>query len=559
MLSKRRVAVLLSGTVLGASLLAAAPAFADDAQLQQQINSLQAQLQQLQDQMAASRGLPAGLYNEAPAPGGPLAFKAPGFQSGITVSFAGSFIEAATAWRQHNEASSGASDPSFGSLPLQNSPNWAENEWRASAQQSRLAVKFSGDIDPSQHLQAYYEMDFLGAGVTANSRESNSYNLRVRQAFLSYDNYAAHFHMMAGQGWSLLTQDRVGMLPLYENTPLTIDAQYVAGFNWARQPQIRFVEDLNQVAWFGLSIESPQAAIGGHAPAAGTVISGSPYPFINAGQPCSASGLLDAATYCSNDVAPDFVEKVALDPGWGHYELFGLQRWMSDDIAPFPGGTAAAPSLPLAWSQRVTFGWDVGGSFLVPAIPKYLDLQGSVMYGDGGGRYGSSQLADVTYGPNGELRALPYFGAMVGAVGHPLEGLDIYAYAGHEQVQGQYFGSGTDGYGNPLEPETGCALAGVPGAGGATGTSFGSFATNFNSAFGTCTADVKSADELTVGFWDDAYKGPIGRVVWGIEYEYVRDTLFAGPSGAITATSEPNVGLHPDNNIVMTSIRYYPF
>ena len=40
----------------------------------------------------------------------------------------------------------------------------------------------TGDIDPAQHLAGYYETDWLGAGVTANSRESNSYNLRIRQA-----------------------------------------------------------------------------------------------------------------------------------------------------------------------------------------------------------------------------------------------------------------------------------------------------------------------------------------------------------------------------------------
>ena len=91
-------------------------------------------------------------------------------------------------WRQHNEVSSGASDPPFGTLPFHNSVLYFENENRYSAQQSRLAIKASGDIDPAQHLTAYWENDWLGAGVTANSRESNSYNLRMRQAWLFYDN-----------------------------------------------------------------------------------------------------------------------------------------------------------------------------------------------------------------------------------------------------------------------------------------------------------------------------------------------------------------------------------
>ena len=83
-------------------------------------------------------------------------------------------------------------------------------------------------------------------------------NLRIRQAFLEYDNDNYHFHVVGGQAWSLLTQNKVGMLPQTENTPLTIDAQYVAGFNWARQEQLRFVEDWDKTWWFGFSVEAPQ-------------------------------------------------------------------------------------------------------------------------------------------------------------------------------------------------------------------------------------------------------------------------------------------------------------
>ena len=57
--------------------------------------------------------------------------------------------------------------------------------------------------------------------------------------------------------WSLLTQNRVGILNGTENVPLTIDAQYVAGFNWARQPAIRYVQEVGQISWFGVSVESP--------------------------------------------------------------------------------------------------------------------------------------------------------------------------------------------------------------------------------------------------------------------------------------------------------------
>jgi hypothetical protein len=266
---------------------------------------------------------------------------------------AGTFIAMEVAFRERNEASSGASDPGFGTIPLQNSPLYGENELRFSAQQSRIALKASGDIDPTRHVKGYFEMDFLGGGVTANSRESNSYNPRIRQAYFAYDDDNWHNHFSAGQMWSLLTQNRVGILNSTENVPLTIDAQYVAGFNWARQPAIRYVQDVGKIAWFGVSVEAPQTAFASNgngvagAPAIGTPGVGTqtalatpntgltvpPGLFVNPGTNCNASGLLDSATICSNNVAPDIIEKIALDPGWGHYEVLGLQRWFSDSIA----------------------------------------------------------------------------------------------------------------------------------------------------------------------------------------------------------------------------------
>jgi hypothetical protein len=569
MVVKRWMSILLSGTALGAALIVAAPARADDAQteqLQRQINALQKQLQGLQGQVTETKkaaqaaqqaaqnppppaALPAGLYNAAP-PGAasPMPTKGPAWMSGVTIKVGG-FIEAATVWRERNELSSGASDPSFGSLPFQNTPLYSENENRFSAQQSRLSLAAYGDIDPYEHLKAYYEMDFLGAGVTANSRESNSYNLRIRQAFFEYDNDNYHFHMSAGQQWSLLTQERVGMLPTNENAPLVIDAQYVVGFNWARQPGIRFVEDWNKVAWFGLSFESPQAAIGGTLPGASAA-----YPFIvNAANNCNNSGLLDSATYCSNDVAPDIIEKVALDPGWGHYEVFGVERWFADQVSPGVGAAAT----PANWSTKTTFGWDVGGSALVPVVPKYLDVQGSVMYGMGGGRYGSSQLSDVTYGANGALQPLPILTGLVGAVVHPWTGLDVYAYAGQEQVTAKFFGVGSSGYGNPLAINNGCLTENPAYANNPGGIGAGSF----NSAIAgtTCTANVQRTQEITVGLWEDLYKGNMGRVALGLQYEYVRLTAFSGVPGAAAGNSTPNQGLNPNNNIFFTSLRYYPF
>jgi hypothetical protein len=551
---KQRVAPLLSSTVLSAGVLVA-PAFADEAQLQQQVNVLQQQVQQLQNQVANQAQVPAGLYNADL----PIPQKGPSFLSTVQVSFAGSFIEGATVWRQRNELASSSTDPPFASstsIPFSNTPLYRENEWVAGAQQSRIAIKMSGDIDPYQHLKAYYESDFLGAGVTANDRESNSYNLRIRQAFAEYDNDNAHFHVVAGQAWTLLTQNRVGMLPQTENTPLTIDAQYVVGFNWSRQEQLRFVYDVNKVVWFGVSAEAPATGIAGSFPStsSGTTTfpgGGAGFPFlVNAANNCNNSAAFNSATFCSNDFVPDVIEKVAVDPGWGHYEAFGLERWFADEVSPFLGTTT-----PAEWSTKRTFGWGVGGSALAPVLPRYVDLQGSVLYGQGTGRYGSSQLPDVTYASNGSLTPLTTLQFLAGAVVHPVEGLDIYAYYGQEQVEANFFtANSTAGYGNPAAPNGGCLLANpaYPNNPGGIGTA------SFNSPIaGTaCTANIQWVQEFTIGFWENVYKGPVGRFTFGVQYEYVE--LHAFP-GSPTALGTPNQGLNPNNNIVFTSVRYYPF
>jgi hypothetical protein len=586
-IAKRYAGLLASGAIL-ASVLVAAPALAQDVQtdqLQRQINALQKQLQALQSQVTETKqqakaaqqsaqtaqqsaqtaqqtvqNIPTGLYNaDVALP--TKAAAAPSWFGGIHVSLAGSYIAMEGVWRQHNEISSGASDPPFGTLPFHNSPLYFQNENRYSAQQSRLAIKASGDIDPTQHLTAYWENDWLGAGVTANSRESNSYNLRMRQAWLFYDNENWHSKFLAGQAWSMLTANRVGILPGTENAPLTIDAQYVVGFNWARQPQLRFVQDWNKWAWFGVSVEASQTAFASNgtplafSPGNGTVV---PTGLgVDAGNACNAAGLLNNTTTCSNNLAPDVIEKVALDPGWGHYEAVGIQRWFTDSVAlngpPFLKAGSTSPG----WNEKTNFGWGVGGSVILPIWEKVLDLQGSVLTGQGLGRYGSSQLADVTIGPDGTLEPLRTTQVLLGFVAHPWAGLDLYGYAGQEQVSSNFWtqkvgGVTTQGgYGNPAYLNGGCFNENTATTGSA----------GFNTPIAgtSCTANVQRTQELTIGFWQQLYKGDLGQVRFGAQYEYVRLTAFPGATTGAGSGPTPNQGLNPNNNIVFFSLRYYPF
>src|SRR5205085_969292 len=144
----------------------------------------------------------------------------------------------------------------------------------------------------------------LGAAPTANSNESNSYTPRLRQFFGTYDRTDLGMHLQFGQAWSLLTMNKVGMVPRQENIPLTIDAQYVPGFVWKRTPQIRFTGDfLNHTVWLGASLENPETtfSVGPN----GAVFTGG--PTVTTSLP-GLSQLNPTANY-SSDVAPDLVLK----------------------------------------------------------------------------------------------------------------------------------------------------------------------------------------------------------------------------------------------------------
>jgi hypothetical protein len=345
------------------------------------------------------------------------------------------------------------------------------------------------------------------------------------------------------------------MLPNNENSPTMIDAQNYTGFVWARQPELRLVEDWNKVVWFGVAVAASATNFAGNglggadppgfSPANGLVTP--PGINVNGTNTCNASGLLDDLTNCATQIAPDVIEKVAIDPGWGHYEALALQRWFSDatNIPLLPGA---------AWAQRNTFGWGVGANALLPVWADVLDLQANVLYGDGIGRYGAAQLADVTIGPTGNLQPLQTIIWSVGGVAHPWAGTDLYAYYGQETAQANAWSLGgvNGGYGNALFSEA-CGLQSLGSTNGGP-TSPGN-ATGFNGNTGICAGNVHRAQEITFGFWQDFYKGPLGRLRYGAQYEFTQLDLFSGS----TTIPGANTGLHPNVSTVMFSLRYYPF
>jgi hypothetical protein len=547
--------------LLGAWLLVPATAGAQSAsekieRLERQTELLQQQLKALQAELAQTRKkterveakVDAAPARPVAAPAGTVFTKgppAPPPPDRVKVTLGG-FVAAESVWRQHNMVNDIGT--AFATTPYPFSPLYNEHEFHGTARQSRISLLVEGNIDPYQKLSGYYESDFLGVGQTSNYNQSNSWAPRLRHAYFTYDNTGWGgwgFHILAGQTWSLATQNQVDMTPRKENIPLTIDANYVVGFNYIRQWQIRGVVDVAPGISLGASVENPAtvflgstatapAGLGG-AFASGGIVNGQVVNFVNTG----AGGDFLQGVNVTTDQAPDIIEKAAFDPGWGHYEIYGLQRFFSDNTLRCAVGACVAGSTTMVGTadNKTTFGAGVGGSVLLPLIPKYLEFTANGLYGRGVGRYGAGQLPDVTIAADGSLSLVTGWSAMVGLIGHPWEGLDLYVYAGQEEVAANFFNIGTTlfGLGNPGFSNATCFTT-----------------TPFSFAGGTptdCIANNKRLSEITAGFWQSVYKGDLGRVTVGAQYEYIKRKSFAGIGGDVST----------DNNVVMTSLRYYPF
>ena len=505
---------------------------------QSQIHNLQKQLDDLKAQQAAPKPAPVSAPTPAPAPapglalpppGGVLPQPAPGgpgaapspppteaaaprrgiFGTGINVSFANTFIEGASIFRTRNEVADIASNFNTG-IPMPNNPNYNLSEFRESAHQSRLAMLAEGRVNENVKLDGYFETDFQSAPANSNSVQSNSYGLRLRQAYATADWQDSGTYILGGQSWSFLTMFRDDMTPRQENIPLTIDAQYVPGFTWLRNPELRVVHRFGDLYAAGLALESPQAVIfsGPNAPFV-------PVTFNNPG----GSGLNPGATY-STDIGPDIVAKVTADPGVGHFEVYGLGRAFRSRAN---------------FSNHVILGGGGGAGAILPLVPKQLDFQADFLLGDGIGRYGSVGLPDVTVKPTGVLATIPEIQALVGLVGHPTDSIDLYAYGGVEEAFSTAFNlhNVPFGYGNLAYNNSACLHEAASATAAAT----------------NCAANTKQVWQVTGGFWWDVYKGDFGRLRIGGQGSYTERRIFAGIGG----------GPNTNEGIFMASLRYYPF
>jgi prefoldin subunit 5 len=444
---------------------------------------------------------------------------------GATISFTGSFIAAETVNR--TTATGGGLNTAFTGVPLQNSDAYQMSEFQGTGRQSRLAIKGTSKL-PNWVFAGYYEADWLGTGITSNNNQSNSYVLRQRQMWADA-RMNSGWDFSGGQGWSLVAETTQGLTRGSEILPATIDPQYEAGFVWTRQYSFRVAKNIGRSLFLGASVENAQIL----NPAGQNLPSN--YVFGSTG---TGGGLYNPTANYSFNYSPDFVVKMALEPGWGHWELFGIERNFRDRI--YPTGASA-------YNNRQT-GAGIGGGFRGPLFDKKVTVGLKGLWGQGVGRYGSSTIADVTIRPDGTFSPLHGFSALSTVELNPTPRLNIYLNYG-----GDYIGrdwtlntAGQEvGYGTYTANMSGCMTeTNTSGAGASGGAQI---------APAGCTANNKDVQEFTAGYWFNIHDSAAGRLRQGIQYSLIRRDLWSGNGGV----TNPDGGAHGDDNMIFTSFRYY--
>lgn len=273
---------------------------------------------------------------------------------------------------------------SFGSIPFNGaSPAGELSELRFSAQNSRIGLKV--DADPGNFkVRGYLEADFLGNAAANLEIGSHSDTMRMRLYWV--DVQRGKWEVLAGQSWSMMTPNRVGISPMPGDLFYSqdMDTNYQVGLVWLRTPGVRVVLHANDnVAW-GLALEDPEQYTGGLV----TFPAG-----FNATQVDDAGG-----NSKTPNKGPDVMSKLAFDThpkGGGrnfHIEIAGLYR---------------AFRLNTPGLGNVTKSGGGGSINANLELLKNFHLIANTFWSDGGGRYIFQLGPDFTVNVNGAGNFVP--------------------------------------------------------------------------------------------------------------------------------------------------------
>jgi len=440
------------------------------------------------------------------------------------------FLAAESVWRQR-AMNTDILTP-FNATPYMNAGQAHVTELDGTARQSQLGLLVQGSA-PFGKLTGYVETDFLGVGATSSNTQSNSYTLRLRQAWVQVAR--GGFTFTGGQMWSLVTETKHGAAPGTEAPPQVVDPAYLVGFSWARQYGIRVTQQLPHGITLAASVEESQILFS----TAGTTTVNTPTNFFFGS---AGTGDFNPAASYTDNLAPDLIVKATYDPSFGHFELGGIARFFRDRY--YPGST----------STNVLNNTEAGGGLIFNArmpATKYLDVGVHVLSGEGVGRYGASGLPDVTVKPSGTLEPLRGDQGLLTLIAHPTPKLDLFGFAGGEYVQRTVYrnaaNTGFVGYAPPDADNGSCNTESLPT--GTTGTNPGTGNAT------TCTGATRAILSGTVGWTYRFYNGSRGKLQYSMFYTYLTREAWAGLNGTspTAAVAAPKAA----NNMIYTGFRYY--
>jgi hypothetical protein len=500
---------------------------------------------------------------------------------GITIT-PGGFAEAAFVRRSRALA---ADLPTpFNSLTMPGASQSSLSEFFGSARQSRPTVYVDGRLK-NVEFSSYVSGDFLSAADTSSATQTNSYSFRLRQAWgqAKFDN---GWSFLGGQMWSLVTENKAGIAPsddlgrTNDSRPMTIDPGYNVGFTFARQYGIRLTKAFGNKVAFAVAVENAQGTLTTHGNTDNFLLgsAGATNSYNDAVTGCTTSSYTPpsttippsptipvyyttctpAASYTFNP-SPDIVAKVAFDPGFGHYEIFGLYDRFRDRVFPCAnfviGTTGPCPNNAALTGPNASGAFNDsknGGGFGANArwnfYNKHIVFGLHAFGGQGVGRYGAAQLSDMAIHADGTPDLIKNYQGLATLEWHGKK-LDVYTYAGAEYdgrtsdydvATGAYVGYGSGHFNN-----SGCYTETAPSFGVTNGFNPGSLS--------KCTADTRAAIEGTAGFWYRFYNGPRGKFQFGTQYSYVTRQTWSG-TGFTTGVGASPEGL---DGMVFTSFRYY--
>jgi uncharacterized small protein (DUF1192 family) len=499
---------------------------------------------------------------------------------GITIT-PGGFFAFEGVWRERS-VNSDINTP-LNSIPFPSANEGHTSELNFSGRQSRISGLFQANTG-NIGLSGYFETDFLGTGTSSNNNQSNSYVLRQRQIW-GQAAAKSGFTVTGGQMWSLVTEMRKGTDARTEIQPQTIDSQYLVGYNWTRQPELRLQQRWGdyKTGAFTLAMSVEQAQITNFT-ASGTIPN--QYFFGGLGQNgglynaaasaagtpnCTASTASPPVITCTlttsnittyaNNVAPDFIVKAAADGPLFHLEIGGLARFLRDQYFPVAtyGGTAAAPTYTYATTYS-THTADAGGVFGAarayigaPGTYPAMEVAVQAMAGTGVGRYGSSQLADATLRPNETLEPIRNYHGLFSLESHLSAKFDAFAYYGGEYAQRTFYTAPAGnliGYAPPNLNNSGCYN--LPAA--AATTTIGNAGSTGSLGASTCGEPTKYIQEGMIGFQYRPITSPKwGKLQYSVTYSLIQRQLWAGTTTGVTTPVSPRA----QDSMIHVQMRYY--